>query len=164
MWIASGLATTIALLIGLTSRSWAQSARSADATSSAPAAPGSTASTLLALGVVALIVILIVAARDVAARRRQIEHAVVLQSQLADRLAREAQLQELRITPKARVSGWRGAQVTIDVAGQVPTPDLRETVIQIVSTEAWRLRPGVIIVDHLWVNPSARPASRTPRR
>jgi len=100
-----------------------------------------------------------VVARYVDTRRKRVQEAVILQSQLSDTLAREAQLQGLLITPNARVSGWRGVQVTIEVAGQVPTPDLRETAMRIVSAEAWKLRPGVITVDHLFINPPARPAS-----
>jgi hypothetical protein len=167
MWIAFGLATTIALLIGLTSGSWAQSPGSAGSTSPPPAGPGSTGTTVLTLGFLAVIVIaIVVVARSLATRRKRIEEAVILQSQLSDTFAREAQLQGLLITPNARVSGWRGAPVTIEVAGQVPTPDLRETVMRIVGAEAWRLRPGVITVDHLRLNPPARPASDSlaPRR
>jgi len=56
---------------------------------------------------------------------------VILQSQLSDALAREAQLRGLHITPRAHVSGWRRSPVTIEVAGEVPTPALRGTVMQI---------------------------------
>lgn len=167
MWITSGLATTIALLIGLTSDSWAQGPGSAGSTSPPSAAPASIASTILTLGVLAVLVIaIVIVTKSVATRRKRIEEAVILQSQLTDMLAREAQLQGLLITPKASISGWRGEQVTIEVAGQVPTPDLRETVMRIVSAEAWRLRPGVITVDRLSINPPAWPApdSLTPRR
>src|SRR6516162_1216987 len=124
MWI-SGL-TTIALVIGWASGAWAQSPGSVSATSPPPAAPGSTAGMILTLGFLAVIVIaIIVVARYVATRRKRIDDAVILQSQLSDTLAREAQLQGLVITPTARISGLRRAQVTIEVAGQVPTPDLR---------------------------------------
>src|SRR5262245_36232003 len=160
MWIAFGLAMTLALLIGSTSGSWAQSPGSAGSTSPPPAVAGSTASMILTLVFLAAIVItIVVVARYVDTRRKRVQEAVILQSHLSDALAREAQLQGLLITPNARVSGWRGAQVTIEVAGQVPTPDLRETVMRIVSAEAWRLRPGVITVDRLFTNPPARPAS-----
>jgi hypothetical protein len=117
---------------------------------------------ILTLGFLAVIVVaIVVVARYVATRRKRIDDAVILQSHLSDTLAREAQLQGLVITPTARVSGLRRAQLTIEVAGQVPTPDLRETVMRIVSAEVLRLRPGVITVDRLLINPSARPASGT---
>jgi len=153
MRIASGLATAVALLIGSTFRSWAQS----PGTGSTPAAGGSTAGTLLTLGLLVVIVIaVVVGARYVSARRKRIDEAVILQSQLSDVVAREPQLHGLLITPKARVSGWRQSQVTIAVTGEVPTPELRETVMRIVGAEAWRLRPDVITLDHLFIVPPVR--------
>ncbi len=154
MRIASGLATTIALLIGSTSRSWAQGP---GATGSTPAAGGSTVGTLLTLFVLAVLVIaIVVGARYVSARRKRIEEAVILQSQLSDAVAREPQLYGLVITPTARASGWKQSPVTIEVAGDVPTPELRETVMRIVGAEAQRLRPGVITLDHLFIVPPVR--------
>ncbi|MGH7302467.1 MAG: hypothetical protein ACRELZ_04200 [Candidatus Rokuibacteriota bacterium] len=154
MRIAFGLATAVALLIGSTFGSWAQGP---GATGPTPPAGGSIAGTLLTAGVLAVIVIaVVVGVRCVAVRRKRIEEAVVLQSQLADIVAREAQLHGLLITPKARVSGWGRPMVTIEVAGDVPTPELRETVMRIVKAEAWRLRPDVITLDHLFIVPPMR--------
>ena len=160
MQIASGLATTVALLMGSTVGSWAQGAGLVRSTSPPPAASGSSASTILTLGFLAVIVIaIVVVARYVVTRRKRIEEAVILQSQLSDALAREAQLRGLHITPRAHVSGWRRSQVTIEVAGEVPTPELRGTVMQIARAEARRLRPDVIPVDHLFIVPPVRRAS-----
>lgn len=157
MRIASGLATAFALLIGSTRHGWAQTP---GATDSAPAGGGSTVGTLLTLAVLAVIVIaIVVGARYVSARRKRIDEAMILQSQLSDMVAREPKLHGLVITPKARVSGWRGEQVTIEVAGDVPTPELRETVMKIVSAEAWRLKPDVITLDHLFIVPPVRRTS-----
>jgi hypothetical protein len=114
-------------------------------------------STVLTLAVLAVIVIAVVfGARYISARRKLREETMILQSQLSDIVAREPQLQGLFITPKARVSGWRTPQVTIEVAGDVPTPELRETVMRIVGAEAWRLRPDVITLDHLFIVPPVR--------
>ncbi len=159
MRIASGLTTTVALLMGSTVGSWAQGPGSAGSTSPSPAASGSSASTILALGFLAVIVIaIVVVARYVVTRRKRNEEAVILQSQLSDALAREAQLSGLHITPRAQVSGWRRSQVTIEVAGEVPTPELRGTVMQIATAEARRLQPDVIAVDHLFIVPPVRRA------
>lgn len=156
MRIASGLATTVALLIGSSRSSWAQGSGAGGSPSPSSAA-GSAASTLLTLGVLAMIVIaVVVGVRYVAARRKQVEEAVILQSQLSDIVARESQLRGLPITPRARVSGWRRSQVTIEVAGEVPTPELRETVMRIVGAEARRFRPDVITLDHLFIVPPVR--------
>ena len=154
MRIASGFATAVTLLIGSTLGSWAQGP---GATGSTPAAGGSIAGTLLTAVVLAVIVIaVVVGARSLAARRKRIEEAVILQSQLSDIVARETQLHGLQITPKARVSGWSRPQVMIEVAGDVPTPELRETVMRIVRAEAWSLRPDAITLDHLFIVPPMR--------
>jgi len=154
MRIASGLATAFALLIGSTLSGWAQGPGT---TGSTPAASGSTAGTLLGVGIlVVLVIAIVVGARYVSARRKRIEEAIILQSQLSDVVAREPQLHGLVITPRARVSGWHKSQVTIEVAGEVPTPELRETVMRIVGAEAWRLRPDVITLDHLFIVPPVR--------
>ena len=124
------------------------------------AAPGDAVSTILTLSFLVLIVIAIgVVSRYVVARRKRFEDAVILQSQLTDALAREARLSGLHITPRAHVSGWRQAHVAIEVAGEVPTPELRETVMQIARAEARRLRPDVVPEDHLFIVPSVRRAS-----
>ncbi|PYN38506.1 MAG: hypothetical protein DME01_01225 [Candidatus Rokuibacteriota bacterium] len=116
-----------------------------------------TAGTLLTLGVlVAIVIAVVVGARYVSMRRQRIDEAVILQSQLSDVVAREPQLHGLLIRPTARVSGWRQSKVTIEVAGEVPTPELRETVMRIVGAEAWRLRPDVITLDHLFIVPPVR--------
>src|SRR5262249_10707734 len=99
---------------------------------------GSMTGTLLTLVFLAVIVGVVVAiAGYVSKRRKRAEEAVILQSQLSDTIARETLLHGLHITPNARVSGWRSSQVTIEVTGEVPTPELRERVMRIVSAETW---------------------------
>jgi hypothetical protein len=124
-------------------------------------------STLLTVAVLVVIMIaVIVGARHFSARRKQMEAAAVLQSQLSDIVARESQLHGLIITPRVRVSGWRATHVTLEVAGEVPTPELRETVMRVVGAEAWRLKPGVITLDHLFIVPpmtASATAARAPR-
>jgi len=113
--------------------------------------------TLLTLVFLAVIVGAVVAiAGYVSKRRKRTEEAVILQSQLSDTIARETMLHGLHITPNARVSGWRSSQVTIEVTGEVPTPELRERVMRIVSAETWKLRPDVQTVDHLFIVPPRR--------
>ena len=105
---------------------------------------------------VAIVIAVVVGARYASRRRKRIEEAVILQSQLSDVVAREPQLHGLIITPHARVSGWRKSQVTVEVSGEVPTPELRETVMRIVGAEAWQRRPDVITLDHLFIVPPIR--------
>ena len=121
--------------------------------------------TLLTLVFLAVIVgAVVVVASYVSRRRKQTEEAAILQSQLSDAIARESLLSGLHITPTARVSGWRSSQITIEVAGEVPTPELRERVMRIVSAEAWKLRPDAQTVDHLFIVPPRQvPDSLTSR-
>jgi hypothetical protein len=109
----------------------------------------------------AIVIAVVVGGRFLAARRKQVEQAVILQSQLSDFVTRESRLRGLPITPKARVSGWRRSQTTIEVAGEVPTPELREAVMRILGDEGRRSQPDVITLDHLFIVPPVRPASDT---
>jgi len=122
--------------------------------------------TILTVGLIALIVlVVIVIARFVSTRRKRITEALILQSQLSDAVAREALLQGVRINPRARASGWGKSHVTIEVAGEVPSPELREKVMRFVEAEAWRLRPDVKTVDHLFiVPPRERPSDSRAAR
>src|SRR5262245_39967964 len=116
--------------------------------------------TALAFIVLAAIVAAIVlVVRSAAARRQRLKEAAILQSQLSDALTGEALFRGLEIVPRARVSGWRRSPITIEVTGEVPTPDLRETVMRVVRAEAWRLQPGIITVDQLFVAPTIHRAS-----
>ena len=137
------LATSGALLLGSTVDSWAQRPDSIGATN-----------TILTISVlVAITLAIVVVARSLVTRRKHMEEAVNLQSQLSDALAREAQLRGLRIIPKSHVSGWRRSRVTIQVVGEVPTPEIRETVMRIARAEVRRFRPDVIPEDHLFIVP-----------
>jgi hypothetical protein len=48
----------------------------------------------------------------------------------------------------------RGSPATIEVSGQVPTPELRKAALRIVEAEASRVRPDVRIEDRLEIAPS----------
>jgi len=143
MRIAVCLATSGALLLGSTVDSWAQRPDSIGATN-----------TILTISVLVVITLaIVVVARYLVTRRKQMEEAVILQSQLSDALAREVQLRGLQIIPKSHVSGWRQSHVTIQVVGEVPTPEIRETVMRIARAEVRRFRPDVIPADHLFIVP-----------
>ena len=157
MRTASGLATAVLLLMASTERSWSQRPSSVG---SPPAPSGDAVSTIATLSFLVLIVIaIVIVSRYVAARRKRFEDAVILQSRLTDVLAQEVRLSGLQITPKARVSGWRQAHVAIEVAGVLPTPELRETVMRIARAEAQRYRSDVVLEDHLSIVLQARRAS-----
>jgi hypothetical protein len=154
-----GMVAASALSVGLSSSSWGQGSSSADSSSPLPSAAESAASTVLIFAALTLFVIAIIAATVyLTTRRQRIDEAVILQSQLSDALAREAGLRGLYITARAHVVGWRRSRVMLEVTGDVPTPELRETVMRIAAAEAQRIRPGVIPEDHLFIVP---PTHRT---
>jgi len=160
MRIASGLAGIVALLISCTCGAWAQGPESIGLSGPRPLAAGSVVATVVTWGLLAVVVAaIIVVARFVSVRRKRITDVLILQSQLSDAVAREPLLQGLRINPRAHVSGWRKSQVTVEVAGEVPTSELREQAMKIVGAEAWRLRPDVNTVDHLLIVPPKPRAS-----
>ncbi len=89
--IACGLAMTVALLMGSTFATWAQGPRSETRTNPPAAPSGNAVSTVLTLVVLAALVIaIVVVAKYVAPNRKQVEEAVILQSQLTDAIFREA--------------------------------------------------------------------------
>jgi hypothetical protein len=160
MRIVPNLVTTVALVIGPIASAGAQGGSPSGSTTPPPAMASGAAGTILGLAVLAVIVIaLVVVARGVTSRRKRLEEAVILQSQLSDALAREPRLHGLAITPRARVSGWGGARATIEIGGEVPTPELREAVMRLASAEVLRRRPDVTTTDHLFIVPPARRTS-----
>lgn len=160
MRIAFSFAVNVALIVSFARAGWTQAPDSTGSPGPQQLAPGGVVATVLTLGLLAVVIVAIIAvARFVAARQKRTTEVLILQSQLSDAVAREAALRGLRINPRARVSGWRKLQVTVEVAGEVPTPELREKAMRIVQAEAWRLRPDVNTVDHLFIVPPRQPAS-----
>src|SRR5262245_40395268 len=86
-------------------------------------------------------------------RKRETE-AVIVQSQISDALLREPALFSLAITPTANVPLWKGSPVTVEVAGQVPSDDLRQAALRVVEREASRLRSDVQIESRIGVVPA----------
>lgn len=160
MRIAFSFSVNVALIVSFARAGWTQAPDSTGSRGLQQLAPGSVVATVLTLGLLAVVIVAIIAvARFVAARQKRTTEVLILQSQLSDAVAREAALRGLPINPRARVSGWRKSQVTVEVAGEVPTPELREKAMRIVQAEAWRLRPDVNTVDHLFIVPPRQPAS-----
>jgi hypothetical protein len=114
---------------------------------------------LILVFVAAVVTAIVIVAMYFVTRRKRLEEALVLQAHVSDVLLRESQLRGLMITPTARVPIRRARPVTIEVAGQVPTPELRETVLGLVRAEVSRGRSGVITEDHLFIDPSMHRAS-----
>jgi len=154
--IASRLAVSVALLTGSVVGAWAQAPRSVSPTSPSRGTLESVAS-LVFLG--AVVTAIVIVARYAATRRKRLEEALVLQAHVSDVLLRESQLRGLIITPTARVPIRRARPVTIEVAGEVPTPELREIILRLVRAEVSRGRSDVITEDHLFIGPPMHRAS-----
>jgi hypothetical protein len=103
--------------------------------------------------VFAVLVIIGISVKLYDLRRRRQSEAVWLQAQISDALLREQLLLGLPIMTTARAPLWRGSPATIEVAGQVPSPQARETALRIVRAEAGRIRPDFQIEDRLAVVP-----------
>jgi hypothetical protein len=90
-------------------------------------------------------------------RKREAE-AVHLQAQASDALLRDSMMFGLAVTPSAHVPWWSGTPARLEVTGHVPTAEARERALRIVEAEARSLRPDVMIVDKLEVEPVERVA------
>ena len=107
----------------------------------------------LLLIIVAAFIIVGVGVKLYDLRRKRESEAVQLQAQVSDALMREQLLAGVPIMATARTSLWRRSAATIEIAGQVPSLEVRDTALRIARGEAGRIRPDVEIEDRLAVVP-----------
>ena len=88
-------------------------------------------------------------------KRKHEADGVHVQAQVSDALLRDPNLFGLAVTPTAHVPWWSGTPVTLEVVGRVPVPEARDRVLQMVEREARQVRPDVVVVDHVQVEPTA---------
>jgi hypothetical protein len=143
---SSGSVATLSALV-LSYQAWAQAP--------APRAPGAGGgASLIAVVLIILAVLVILGIRELYdLQRRRESEAVQLQAQISDALLRDQLLYGVPIMATARAPFWRRSAATIEIAGQVPSPQARETALRIVRAEASRIRPDVQIEDRLAVVP-----------
>jgi hypothetical protein len=101
---------------------------------------------------VGLLVIVAVGVKLYDLKRRREAEAVHLQAQVSDALLRDPSVYGLAVTPTAHVPWWSGTPARLEVVGRVPTPESREPVLRLVEQEAQRVRPDVVLVDHLQID------------
>lgn len=87
-------------------------------------------------------------------KRKREGEAVIVQSQISDALLREPALFSLAVIPTAHVPLWKGSPVTVEIAGQVPSEDLRDAALRAIEREASRLRSDVRIESRIGVVPT----------
>jgi hypothetical protein len=131
---------------------WAQTG--APAPSPAPvASDGTAAGIVVAVAILALLVIIggAVALHDM--KRKHEDEAAALQGLISDALLTDRSLSRMVITPRIQMASWRSGLVTVIVTGAVPTPELREAAIQLVTRKMEESRMSFCIEDRVLVDP-----------
>jgi hypothetical protein len=146
------LVATLSLLVLSAVQAWAQAVPT-PSPGSTPGSDGGGSPVAMVLVILAVLVILGAGVKLYDLRRKRESEAVQLQAQISDALLREQLLFGLPIMATARAPLWRRSPATIEVAGRVPTPQARETVLRIVRTEAGRIRSDFQIEDRLAIVP-----------
>jgi hypothetical protein len=128
------------------------------APSSPTAAPENGGWIVAAILVVGLLVIIGTAVKLYDLRRKREAEAVHLQAQISDAMLRDANLFGLPIAATAHAPLWSGTPVTVELAGEVPDPNVRDAVVRLARSEAVRIRPDVEIADRMTVRLPSRAA------
>jgi hypothetical protein len=94
-------------------------------------------------------------------QRRRDRRAVALQDRLAEPIARELGVAGVSVLPTVRIPLWSAATrpAVIQLAGRVPSAELRDRVVRLVEREAARLR-YFRIEDRIRVTPPAQQPGR----
>jgi hypothetical protein len=152
---AALVARALALAAWPARMAWAQGATPQSAGASSGGAQSGAVTTIMVVASLAFLVVvlgLLVAMLDL--MRKRDGEAVVMQARLSDAVLRDPRLFSLSITPTVHVPLWKGRSVTVEVAGQVPSADLRDAAIGLVEREASQLRPEVLVVSRIGVVPA----------
>ncbi|PYM94291.1 MAG: hypothetical protein DME04_08445 [Candidatus Rokuibacteriota bacterium] len=151
--IRAALVVNVLALVELTRDGWAQAVPGGESASSTPPSGGAQAVVLVGSAIL-LLVILGVLVKMLDLKRRREGEAVIVQSQVSDAVLRDPALFSLPITPTARVPLWSGSPVIVEVAGCVPSDELREAALRLIQREASHLRNDVQIESRLDVVPT----------
>ena len=151
--ILAAVVATPLVLAGLAQQGWAQTAGGGNVSSGTSS--GTSGQTLALVGsAIVLLVVLGALVKMLDLKRRREGEAVIVQSQVSDAVLRDPSLFSLPITPTAHVPLWTGTPVIVDVAGCVPSEDLREAALRVIEREASHLRSDVQIESRLEVVPT----------
>jgi hypothetical protein len=144
------------LVAGLgTGQAWAQAP-----TPPLPAPPSTTAPAVssssggyvaVTLVILALLVVIGIVVKLFDLKRKRSAEAVHLQAQISDALLREQNVFRLPVTPTAHIPFLKGTPAVVEISGEVPSSELKDTVLRLVKSEASRIRDDVRVEDRLAV-------------
>ena len=154
--VTSALASSALALAGWPGNVWAQGVVGPQASNASGGATqsGAVTTAVVVASLLAVLVVLGVLIKMLDLKRKRESEAVVVQARISDAVLRDPRLFSLPITPTAHVPLWKGTPVTVDVAGQVPSEDLREAAIGLIEREASQLGPEVRIESRIGVVPT----------
>jgi hypothetical protein len=154
----AGLVTSALALVAWPAKNvWAQGVVGPQASGSASggATPsGSVTTAVVVASLLAVLVVLGALIKMLDLKRKRDTEAVVVQARISDAVLRDPRLFSLPITPTAHVPLWKGTPVTVEVAGQVPSDDLRDAAIGLIEREAAQLGPEVRVESRIGVVPT----------
>ncbi|HKC98904.1 MAG TPA: hypothetical protein VKG20_12780 [Methylomirabilota bacterium] len=126
----------------------------ASGSSSGAAQSGSVTTAVVVASLLAVLVVLGALIKMLDLKRKRETEAVVVQARISDAVLRDPRLFSLPITPTAHVPLWKGTPVTVEVAGQVPSDDLREAAVGLIEREAAQMGSEVRVESRIGVVPT----------
>lgn len=101
----------------------------------APPSGGSgTADGILAIGVIAGLLVLIgVAVKLYDRRRKREDEAIAAQARLSNALLNDPTLYALPVAPQVHMPFWRRGPIIVELTGRVPSAELREAILRLVT-------------------------------
>ena len=126
----------------------------ASSSSSGAVQSGSVTTAVVVASLLAVLVVLGALIKMLDLKRKRETEAVVVQARISDAVLRDPRLFSLPITPTAHVPLWKGTPVTVEVAGQVPSDDLREAAVGLIEREAAQMGSEVRVESRIGVVPT----------
>jgi len=126
----------------------------ASSSSSGAVQSGSVTTAVVVASLLAVLVVLGALIKMLDLKRKRETEAVVVQARISDAVLRDPRLFSLPITPTAHVPLWKGTPVTVDVAGQVPSDDLRDAAVGLIEREAAQMGSEVRVESRIGVVPT----------
>jgi hypothetical protein len=152
----TGLTSVLALVVA-PATAWAQGVvgpQGAGNPSSSATESGAMTTAVVVVSLLAVLVVLGALIKMMDLKRKRESEAVVIQARISDAVLRDPRLFSLPITPTAHVPLWKGTPVTVEVAGQVPSEDLRQAALNLIEREASQLGSEVHVESRVGVTPT----------